>query len=181
MYRQLHQIGKSFCVGVKAVEELQGKNVILFLGPTGSGKSTIANAILQGIDFLELDEDNLVFKVKEKLIHNGREVFTIGHEAISCTSTPSFYPCKEDKDTYFVDCPGFGDTDPYKEFPNMTLIHEIIKHANKVTICMVVKGACLDINRGSAFLQVLTSIMRILSDSGLDQSSALILPLINEP
>ena len=37
------------------------------------------------------------------------------------TADPSFYPMRDE--IQLVDCPGFGDSNKYKEFPNMTMVN----------------------------------------------------------
>ena len=51
------------------------------LGPTGSGKSTIANAIISGatIEIFEEDLRTGFIKTKDDLYWNGRKMFEIGH------------------------------------------------------------------------------------------------------
>lgn len=106
-------------------------------------------------------------------------MFGIGHSATSCTATPSYYPLSEDM--YLVDCPGFGDSDTYKEFPNLTLVHQVIKYARSLIICFVVKTSTIEASAGSDYLKVMTAIYRVLSQEGVDNSKLFLQPLINEP
>lgn len=48
-------MGKRLIDGMPVIEKLEDKNVIMVLGPTGSGKSTVANAFIKGSDFLKQD------------------------------------------------------------------------------------------------------------------------------
>lgn len=77
------------------------------------------------------------------------------------TQVPGFYPLNDD--VFLVDAPGFGDSNTYLEFPNQTLIHEVIKNANKVVICVVLKGSNIDSQRGSGYLGLMTSVLRLMT------------------
>ena len=75
------------------------------VGATGCGKSTLMNAVVQGLDAMDLDDDcNII--ASQALKYKGEEVFRIGHEVQSCTQSPGFYL---DSDVYYVDCPGLED------------------------------------------------------------------------
>lgn len=87
----------------------------MLVGPTGSGKSTIANAIMNGVVF---DEDACTYRTLKPIVHGGVEMFKIGDKVVSCTQSPGFCPIVDDRDTYLVDCPGFGDSNKFLELPN---------------------------------------------------------------
>ena len=78
MYRELHNMGKRMVTGIPALESLKGKDAVLILGPTGSGKSTVANALISGVDKLEKvddDEWGTVIKTTEPLVVDGKTLF----------------------------------------------------------------------------------------------------------
>ena len=91
------------------------------VGATGTGKSTLMNAFLQGVNKMKHDK-NMNFICTESLEYNGRVVFDIGHEAKSKTEAPGFY---QHNGIYFVDCPGIDDQEKIKEFPNQTAVNFI--------------------------------------------------------
>lgn len=93
------------------------------MGPTGSGKSTVANAFVQGVDRFLLKKSTGQLEVMQPLISNGRQVFQIGHGSESCTEAPNFVALDQAGDLFLVDCPGFSDSNKYKELPNLTLVH----------------------------------------------------------
>jgi len=79
------------------------------VGATGCGKSTLMNALIQGVENMAMDEDcNII--AKNQLVHNFTNVFEIGHGAQSCTQAPGFY---NHHDIYYVDCPGLEDQNQY--------------------------------------------------------------------
>ena len=126
------------------------------VGPTGVGKSTLMNAIIQGRDMMDMDEYARPI-VNQPLVYKGKAVFEIGHEAKSCTATPGFCCHKQ---IYFVDCPGLYDQDHSKEYPNQTAVHLIQKSAKASIILVVFGSSQLTVTRGSVFAQQLTGILR---------------------
>lgn len=174
-------MGQRLVDGMPAIRRLEGKRVVVLLGPTGSGKSTLANAMISGADTLLHDEKTHQLSPTVPLEYEGRALFGVGHEATSCTSIPSFHPLDAKETTFLVDCPGFGDSDCFKELPNATLVHQVIKSASTVTICLVVKGASLQSSHGTGYMQVMTTIKRMLSQSGINNGKTVLLPLINQP
>lgn len=63
------------------------------------------------------------------------------------TADPNFIQMAEDG-TMLIDCPGFGDSNKYKEFPNMTLVNRIVATAKSVTIALVIKGSSIEASNG---------------------------------
>ena len=52
---RVDEMNKRIVEGNEKLEELVGKKVVIVMGPTGSGKSTVCNAILQP-DKIKLDD-----------------------------------------------------------------------------------------------------------------------------
>lgn len=90
---------------IDELNELVDGRVVLAVGATGVGKSTLMNAILQGSENMKYN-DNMNIVSKKDLYYKENLVFKIGDEVKSCTSTPRFYKYN---DIYFVDCPGTQD------------------------------------------------------------------------
>lgn len=57
MYQRLHAMGQRLVDGLPIIKELEGKDAILLLGPTGSGKSTIAASMIGGTELLTQDPE----------------------------------------------------------------------------------------------------------------------------
>jgi hypothetical protein len=160
------------------LKELHGQDLILIMGATGSGKSTFANSLLSGVDSIEWFEDYSGLKTTQPLKYNNRSVFEIGTEVTGCTQTPGFIP---KGGAYFVDCPGFDDSNPYNEYPNQTLITHMIQNAKSVQIVLTFTGSMLDAKRGKDFFKLITTISRIISDKGLDNLDKFLMPLLLQP
>lgn len=62
MYQKLKKMGDKLSNGLEHMKVLEGKNVVLLVGPTGSGKSTIANALVGGNLVYDEEEDMFVAK-----------------------------------------------------------------------------------------------------------------------
>ena len=64
----------------KELSELKGQHVIMLMGNTGAGKSTIVNALVRGAEGIEvLDDGTYDVKEDQQLMKNGRRMFIIGH------------------------------------------------------------------------------------------------------
>ena len=61
------------------------------------------------------------------------------------------------------------------------MIHEVVSKARTVVICVLLKGSDIETQRGSRFLSVMTSILRMLSPKGRGKAESIIVPLINNP
>ena len=151
MYRHLHCMGQIIAKGLPTLESVKGKDVVLLLGPTGSGKSTMANAMISGIDGLTQNEDGN-FSAKTTLTFEGHEVYKIGHGVTSCTGTPNYHPLTDDGELMLVDCAGFGDTNQYQEFPNMTMVNYILQNARSLVICFIIKGSSIESLNGARYV-----------------------------
>lgn len=108
---------------------------------------------------------------------DGFEVFSIGHEATGHTGVPGFFELEPD--LYLVDCPGFSDSNKYNELPNMTLVHKVIQKAKSVVFCFVVKGSTLQTSRGEGYLEVMTSLSRMMSKKGVENATESLQVIIN--
>lgn len=106
-------------------------------------------------------------------------MFDISDKSMSCTQVPGYYPLDSKEQIFLVDCPGFGDSNQFAEFPNQTLVHELIMNSRSTHICVVVRGTTIEAARGDRFLKVITSILRFLSPNGVQNCTKLVTMLVN--
>jgi len=106
-------------------EKISGKDVILVLGNTGEGKSTLIN-YLAGCQ-MSLEKSDLGNVVVAK-----NPVAGIGHGKTSCTSYPTAHYDPKTNLSY-CDCPGFSDNrGPIFDIPNAYAIKRITQEARSI-------------------------------------------------
>ena len=88
-------------------------NIVLLFGTTGSGKSTMANSIINGAESMYRDENGLI-EIKEFT----KMFFKIGHKVVSETKAPTFQNIDGMHDTHLVDGPGINDSNFRDEYAN---------------------------------------------------------------
>lgn len=90
-------------------EKFRGKDTVLFMGPTGAGKST-AVACLTGapMETYKNTVGDSLLRVKEGMEHSYAEIGQSLSE--SKTLYPEAYPVKEVENLILGDCPGLNDT-----------------------------------------------------------------------
>lgn len=61
LFGDLARVGRRLITGVPLMRKMKGKKVVVLVGPTGSGKSCIANSVISGVDAMgENSEDEIV-------------------------------------------------------------------------------------------------------------------------
>ncbi len=138
------------------------KNAVLFLGPTGSGKSTTINFLkknklfkkkkFEDLDSDDEDEDDYVIDLDPELNNNNNNP-EIGHTNISCTFYPSPYEDIDANITY-CDCPGFCDNRGEVAKIATTISNNVmLRQADSVkSIVIVTEYASFKSGRGKVFL-----------------------------
>ena len=76
-YKDLNTLKNRIKSDEKSLKELKGKKIMVLFGTTGTGKSTLANGIIQGPEKL-IKKDGLFYTL-EPLRHKGEIIFKIGH------------------------------------------------------------------------------------------------------
>lgn len=146
-------------LGKKQIEKVKNKNIIIFMGNTGSGKSTLVNYI-HGCEMEEisLDSEEIVIQVKKNSVIP--ELMKIGHSNKSETFMPDI---KIDQNgIIYVDLPGFFDNrGQIISIANAVNIKNLVKVANTIKIVILVNYHSLMANRkaGEAELLKILSVL----------------------
>lgn len=119
---------------------------IILIGPTGAGKTTLAN-VLTGHKIIW---DSFT-GVKSTFVVEGPSPLEICHDNKSGTGIPNVY--KE-----YIDCPGFGDTDPQKELENATFIESVFKLTRRHKILIVAESSSILGGKAKEFVKLLADI-----------------------
>ncbi len=160
----LSECGQKYYEEINAV---RGKDVILFFGLTGQGKSSLINY---------LTNKTLKWAPGGRLeveYPNDSQTFVIGDGSSSCT----LFPRTEQYGEYlFCDLPGLNDNrGELIEFFNINSIRTIIKNAKSIKVVTVLKwGMFEDIGRGSTVRTFLEDLQKIITQKMIDDHSCLI-------
>ncbi|KAK8865402.1 hypothetical protein M9Y10_010947 [Tritrichomonas musculus] len=131
--------------GESNISDSEGKDLIIFIGPSQVGKSTLINALL-GVEF-ELQNDDSLRPKNENDIK--AQVGDLRNGGISITQLPAVYA--NDSNLCFMDTQGFFDLREDKEMniASLILMEMAVKKAKSVRIINLCK--CDDFFGGLAF------------------------------
>lgn len=138
--------------GQKEAEKAKKKDVIIFFGNAGAGKSTLVN-FLYGCK-MKKEGRYIIVDPNSKL----KEITPIGIQPISCTLIPQQVSDVEANIRYlnspdsftFYDMPGLSDTRGVEiELANTIVMKQIVENANSVRLVMVFEQGHLSAERGA--------------------------------
>ena len=147
------QIYEQYKLEINKIQNLiTNRNVILIIGNTSSGKSTLCNWVL-GEELVIVNQFNIDCK-------NTNAHFKIGH---GNTSETSFVNCIEwEEKKILIDCPGFGDTrNSGISLMNNFMLQTICKKASSVRVVLVVAADELITNRGLIFKNTTNNLLAL--------------------
>jgi len=132
----------------RVIDQIKNSSIVLVIGCTGSGKSTLINYLLSNkISYVNQSMD--VIAVAEKLDTNYPE---IGHDVESKTIFPEVFHDRVHGLAY-CDFPGFFDNRPYEERVSISINTQsaIINSRNVEAIIVVLSWTELTAQRGKLF------------------------------
>ena len=143
----------------------ESRDVVVFLGNTGAGKSTSINWLAG--KRLKKDEGEVGYLLAEE---NDPDALIIGGNADSTTLYPG---CLDVNGTLYFDLPGFGDTDgTLREFVNAAFIHNIFKVANTVRPVFVLNQSNFVTDKAKVAISFFEKIDGLFTDAEADQREA---------
>ena len=131
----------------KMQAQIKGKKIVLVIGCTGSGKSTLINYLLSNNILFEKKSMKTVAKAEK----TGEKFPEIGHEDESKTLFPEVYTDTKSGLSY-CDFPGFFDNRPFEEKVSISVNCEsAITNATVQAIIVVLSYSEFDAQRGKLF------------------------------
>lgn len=134
-----------------------GIKYTILIGPTGAGKSTLTN-VLTGRK-IKMDKVNQ----KKVFIVDGDSPIKIGHTNQSETMHPNIAGA-------YIDCPGFGDTDPTKELQNAIYIKKVFESSSQEKILIVTEYSSIFSEKAKSFIKLLKNIDTSMGNNFLSVS-----------
>ncbi|WP_194847473.1 NACHT domain-containing protein [Candidatus Neptunochlamydia vexilliferae] len=174
--------------GELEAQKAKGKDITLFIGNTGAGKSTTINYLcgctLELKPYDELGIDGLGDAVVVKPQNQGGtkdEIMPIGHTKISKTFMPKIET--QDKKTY-MDCPGFLDNRGAEiNIANAVNIKNAIKAAKSAKVVILINYHTLKAGRARGLSEMLQIAYNLFSNKEtlLKSKDSLLIGVTNTP
>ena len=183
----------SIRVGSQALDQVQGRDVVLIIGKTGTGKSTLIQGLagkkiklaVHNTDYNGQRVQKKVFEVEDPLCD-----FDIGHDKASKTKAIRSYEHHltstittaannlDDKvltpprKILYVDSPGFEDTDGHEmDIATSVMLSQVAKKCNSLRFCVLIHYASLLEDRGDAIRAILKFTRKFVKDFNDDKQS----------
>lgn len=183
--------------GFKVLEKIRGANIVLVIGNTGSGKSTMLSSLLKGPDALEIKQIKFTIDVPnkegvmvrsertKKVIDNKEasptEDFIIGHSSVNSETFLPKFLYDYQNDVYFGDIAGLQDTSgPLIDFINSFLVKKIFQLANSVRFLYVMTKKQMKEMRGMQIRQQIRVLQAMCSTVDINDVHNSIKPVITK-
>jgi energy-coupling factor transporter ATP-binding protein EcfA2 len=167
--------------GRSTLDQVTGKDVVLVLGKTGTGKTTFVQAIagkrIKVVEHVMLLDGKVnvhrVFEAEDPL-----DGFEIGHAKLSATKAINSIEKTTSKGSTltYVDTPGFEDTDGHEmDIATSIMLTEVAKRCNSLRFVVLINYVSLLEDRGGALTAVLKFIGAFVKDFESDKKSFMFL------
>jgi GTP-binding protein EngB required for normal cell division len=148
------------------LDSSKDKDIVVFLGNTGAGKSTLINYLSEK-ELRADDFNNIVLSNP-----HDSSAMAIGEGAPSETFLPRFIPIDN---LLFYDMPGFKATQGTAiDLVNACFIKNIIENANSVRLVFVVGMGEINDGRGESFKNLSNQVRQLISDKPIENFSGLV-------
>jgi hypothetical protein len=145
----------------------KGKDIVVFLGNTGAGKSTTINYLCQK-GLLADDFNNIVLQDQDD-----PSAFPIGQLGDSETFLPKFMPMG---DLLFYDLPGFRETrGTALSLVNACFTKSIIENARSVRFLFVAGIGQITEDRGASFKKLVSQVRQLVPNKAIENLSGLVI------
>ena len=182
-------IVESIQYGESVLEVVKGKDIVLIVGKTGTGKSTLIQAIA-GRKFHEVEHLYTIRKRSEctdaakKIVYEAIDPlpgFEIGHAKASKTTTfacfnKSSFKSGSGNDLLFVDSPGFEDTGGQEaDIATSVMLSQFAKYCHSLRFIIMISYVSLLEDRGGSMRSVLRLIRSFTKDFNQEKKSFMFL------
>ena len=178
-------------LGEAALEQVKGRDCVLIVGKTGTGKSTLVQA-LAGRKIHEIQHtcsfgNGHQMDIVKKTVYEAVDPlagFEIGHEKKSKTTTINCYDpyCASNetftgkKNLMFVDSPGFEDTGgPEGDIATSVLLSQVASRCKSLRFVIMINYVSLLEDRGGSMRSVLKLIRSFTGDFDKDKRNFMFL------
>jgi len=169
--------------GEDTLKHVVGKDVVLVIGKTGTGKSTLIQGISGKCLYSTVHTTEKYGQVVEKQVFEAKEAmagFEIGHVKTSMTKCINCYIHQQDHTTgdgvVYLDSPGFEDTSgPEIDIATSVMLSQVATKCRSLRFVILINYASLIEDRGGAIRTVLKFIRGFVQDFNSEKQSFMFL------
>ena len=154
--------------GESDIKNLQDKNVVLIIGKTGVGKSTL----VQLLNGATVERDGHAYKVMEDA--SFLPDFVVGHHQASTTKCVRSYHGASD--LVYCDMPGYKDTNSYTiDIATAVWINKIAKVCRSLRFVLMIHGATLEEERGTLFRDLMHMFSKLVNHQPMSVAKSVLI------
>ena len=168
--------------GGPTLERVRGKDVVLIIGKTGTGKSTLIQGIAGKKLHSAVHATTCFGKTVKKSVFEAEEAlpgFEIGHAKTSMTKHINYYvhqqvdtTTQEEEEVVYIDSPGFEDTDGTEmDIATSVMMSQVAKQCKSLRFVILINYASLLEDRGGAMRSVLKLTRSFVQDFNEEKRS----------